>query len=249
MTVDGGDTSLTLSCWDAGPMGLVLALSDHRVSDLIGSMSSQAATGDFASSVAHRFNNALTVVLGQVELLSILLDLDDESAAKLQAIRNQGGQAAELARRIQRLGRRVESETPIVGLRAAVEVCLEKIDPSLAVGGEPCVSLLDLTRGHLYRLVESTTRSLKSSSGKPVVIKAVELAASHRDLPDYLIHTGTSWTRLTVCNNPDVTANRGTEAVNDDWLDGLASTLKRNGCHLHGSSSRFGLFIPHLQES
>jgi len=59
-------------------------------SDLVFSLSKLAVAGDQVASIAHQFNNALTVVLGQAELLTAWVSPVSGEAAQIENVRAQG---------------------------------------------------------------------------------------------------------------------------------------------------------------
>lgn len=71
-----------------------------EVKSLVESLARLGSVGDLAASIAHQFNNSLTVVLGHADLLLAKLGEEDVSAAALVSIRQQGSLASRLATKI-----------------------------------------------------------------------------------------------------------------------------------------------------
>jgi PAS domain S-box-containing protein len=101
------------------------------------------AVGRLAGGVAHDFNNVLTIIQGQVELLLMQLGEQDPRRRKLEQIKRAGERAAGLSRQLLAFSRRQALEPRPVDLAALVgdmEKMLRRLigeDVTLVVRGEP----------------------------------------------------------------------------------------------------------------
>jgi signal transduction histidine kinase len=102
-----------------------------EITSLVASLARLGSVGDLAASIAHQFNNTLTIVLGQADLLLTKLGEEDNSAAALVSIRHQGSLASRLATKILRSRQPVGREQPIQDLAAATRLVVSVSHPGI----------------------------------------------------------------------------------------------------------------------
>lgn len=138
-----------------------------EITSLVASLARLGSVGDLAASIAHQFNNTLTIVLGQADLLLTKLGEEDNSAAALVSIRHQGSLAARLAMKILRSRQLVGREQPIQDLAAATRLVVSVSHPGICVDADIGPLAVELSRGHLFLTVDTLVNLLHARSEKP----------------------------------------------------------------------------------
>ncbi len=104
----------------------------------------QEAVGRLSGSVAHDFNNMLTAILGEADLLLVQASLDERPRAQVENIRNAAQRSAALTRQLLTLTRRQHTEPR----QFALCELLEGLDPLIRrLAGRNVAVRVDLPRG------------------------------------------------------------------------------------------------------
>lgn len=224
-------------------MTLVSQRPSPILTDLIQSLAALGKIGDLASSIAHRFNNTLTVVLGQAELLATRLTLDDQAQASVESIRGQGKVASKLASQILSVGR--DARPTIPDLSQATAACLQVLRTVSEVQLCPARIQVHLHLGHLYRTLQCLTTTVSSMSTEPMRVSLSLVRFGYARLPVQLIETPVPWAELTIQAGGSSDQGEPQSVLTDDEaLDGLPTTLKRFGAHLFKGPSGYALYLP-----
>ena len=249
LTIADKRITLSIRSLHGEPGQWILTLVEDRISSevqtLIQSLGRLSVVGDMASSIAHRFNNTLTVVLGQTELLATRLDLDQRATLSLDRIRAQGNVASDLARRIVSAGRELEMDPVIPDLVEAVELCMNVLNRPLTIDRSATHITIALQLGHLFRVLQTLTETLLADSDLPIAVDVSRVKPGVGKLPSSLIDSPVPWTELTVRSGD---AGRSDESspmlMEDEAYFGLPTTLNRYGAHIFRSPRRFDVYFP-----
>ncbi len=102
----------------------------ERLRDQVNQSDKLTALGEMAGGVAHDFNNFLTVILGNAQLMLATGDFDEENRESLETIERAAANAAETVRRIQEFTRvRTARSFNRVDLNAVVREAVEVARP------------------------------------------------------------------------------------------------------------------------
>jgi len=217
---------------------------------LVESLAELSAIGDLASLIAHRFNNVLTVVIGQADLLAARLPSNEKFEASLNSIRDQGKQASELARKILQIGREGGPEEPIPDLLVATQTAATVSHPNVTVQSECEPLCINIQRGHLFRIVDTFLRVLGQE--RPGILSATvsKTKGGQTPLPAILLPIRTPWAMLTLQVGDALAPIESEELTSeDDVLSGLLGVLKRSGCHIFKNVGRFDIYFPRYTDS
>lgn len=116
-----------------------LAVERHGLEARLRESNKMDAMGRLAGGVAHDFNNLMTVVLGQVEILRGNLGAPPEPRA-LDAIFQAANQATEITQQLLAFGRRQQRAPERVDVNTAIADLMTVLDPLLGAGVSVSVS-------------------------------------------------------------------------------------------------------------
>jgi len=146
------------------------------------------AIGRLAGTIAHDFNNILTVILSSCELAAELLPDDHPSAADLAEIEDAAGRAAKLVRQLLTFGRKGARSPQLLDLGARIEAMYPMLERalgvenqlSLALGSAPAWVSVDPTQLEqvLLNLVLNARDAIETEGGRVAIeLEPVELDA------------------------------------------------------------------------
>ncbi len=149
---------------DSGKViGVASSVQDITERDLLEKQLYQSqkmeSVGQLAGGVAHEFNNLLTPMLVQSDMIALHYSSDARLLGLLRPIQDAIQQAAQLNRRILTIGRRNAEKRELLSLNALVENALALLRPSLDLRIELGVTLaagleaLSLDRSHVAQIV------------------------------------------------------------------------------------------------
>lgn len=183
--------------------GTVADITDLRTAqDQVAQSERSRLVGQLAGGVAHDYNNILTAILGNAELLAIDLPVGSQQRADVEVIRESARRAADLTRRLLAYGRRqilvprrLDAADVVRGiLPLAQGVCGESISVSVSIPEPAPAVRADRTTVEqaLLNLVVNARDAMPSGGGLAILVAAVTLEG---DEP---------WLRATVPPGPYV---------------------------------------------
>jgi signal transduction histidine kinase len=218
-----------------------------EVKSLVESLARLGSVGDLAASIAHQFNNTLTVVLGHADLLLAKLGEEDASAAALVSIRHQGSLASRLATKILRKRQPVGRELPIQDLAAATRLVVSVSYPGIHVDADIAPLAVELSRGHLFLTVDTLVNLLHARSEEACRITVLERDGGQSCLPTALFGIRNPWALLMIESGLSGADSMLTELKSeDDGLSGLLGALKHAGVHVFDGTNRFEIYLPRI---
>jgi PAS domain S-box-containing protein len=190
--------------WDAagrlrGYASVARDLTQHRRAQALENQLRQSqkleVVGQLAAGVAHDFNNFLTVVFGNCDLLLRMLPAEDPKRENVQAIIEAGERAAGVTRQLLSFGRRAVVETKVLDLNEVVkasEKLLRRIlgeDILLAVVLDPNISRIKVDPGQMGQILMNLAVNSRDAmpQGGNLTIETSEIlldvtyAAQHAD--------------------------------------------------------------------
>jgi signal transduction histidine kinase len=161
-----------------------------RVTEQLHHAQKMQAFGEFAGSVAHDFNNMITVVLASASTLERRLAKGDSAREEVKAIREAGERAADLTRKLLTFARRQPTRRSVVDLHEVIA----RIEPIVRrVVGKPIELTLSLQAARSRILADAPQLEQAivnlAANARDAMPDGGTVSISTADLPDAVVRT------------------------------------------------------------
>jgi PAS domain S-box-containing protein len=185
----------TFDQWDrlVHVAGIVEDVSERRTVDAhLQQVDKMESIGHLAGGVAHDFNNILTVIAGNVELVSDAVGADHPAQAALAEIQDAASRATSLTRQLLSFSRRQVTQATVVdvnGLIGDTENMLRRLigeDICLTTRLDPSIGRLRMDPGHLVQILMNLSVNARDAMplGGHLLIETADLNLGWaRELP------------------------------------------------------------------